>query len=499
MNIKRSAFMPVIFLLAACSHEIPAHQAIVTPEPQPATVRTVQTTPSGQTIVTIPAHQATAPVAAVIPAPRSTPPVSVLPLTLTGDLTPIENMVRTAMPDSFNEIGHPLSSDFRWSFSRIGDPHVSIHDGVMTVRADYSGSIETKGVTARACRLNPVYPVVEETAQLDVRQHGDNTIITMVNPQMRVWLKPESDARCNMFNTPLQEQVRELINADLIHARLASAVEHTGMRIRTNVGESLNGPFAYSMQPTQSELCLYPTPSQITVGTFEGNQREAVLRTMAVVSPTAIVGRPCPAAPAAAVPMRAGTVPSPQPLTIVSGVLLPYDALTDMVQNRLRSAEFPLSDGQTIRIDRVRARDAYGKVLFEVDASGYLNGTLYFWGTPELQMQPSTGRTVLAIPDLRLDPESMRMLDSIDQGLGMTVDQKMSGRIREASRVDLTDRIAMVQNAVAVPHQAGDMVVTFTPVRLQPGYAYSTSDGVVTDVTMEATGNAVGKFYIIQG
>src|SRR5262249_19772301 len=147
---------------------------------------------------------------------RTNPSVSAIPLTLTGDLTPIEQMVRASIPESFNEIGHPLGSDFRWNFVRSGQLQVVIQDGLITIRADYVGTIETKGVTARACRLNPVYPVIEETAQLDVRQIGDNAVIALVNPRMRVWLKPESDARCNMFNAPLAEQVRELINADMV-------------------------------------------------------------------------------------------------------------------------------------------------------------------------------------------------------------------------------------------------------------------------------------------
>ena len=503
-TLKRAALgaVPGLCLLAvACTHDIPAHSARVSPDVQP--VQPVYTQPvqpvyplHGQPVV-IPAHHAAPPVATVVTIPRTNPSLSAIPLTLTGDLTPLEHMVRTSMPESFNEIGHPLSSDFRWNFVRSGEPQVVIQDGMITMKADYVGSIETKGVTARACRLTPVYPVIEETAQLDVRQIGDTAFIALVNPRMRVWLKPESDARCNMFNVPLAEQVRELINADMVHARMTNAIEQAGMRIRA---DGLYGPFAYTMQPANSRLCLYPAPQQVTVGTLEGNQHQAVLRTMAVVSPTAIVGGSCPPATVSPVPVRVGPVPPAQPLTIVSGVLLPYETLSDTVESRLRFSEIQAGpSGEPVQIERVRASDASGRVLYAIDTNGYLRGTLYFWGTPQLQTQPASGRLALSIPDLRLDPESRRMLDAIEPGLGSTVEEKMTWKVRDASNIDLSDRIAMVQTAVSSPYQTGDVTVTITPVSLRPGEVYSTPQGLVTDVTMEATGNAVGKFYIVQG
>src|SRR5262249_45141246 len=138
-------------------------------------------------------------------------------------------------------------------------------------------------------------------------------------------------------------------------------------------------------------------------------------------------------------------------------------------------------------------------VLYAVDTNGYLRGTLYFWGTPQLQTQLQSGRMALSIPDLRLDPESRRMLETIEPGLGSTVEQKMTWQVRDASNIDLSDRIAMVQTAISSPYQTGDVTVTITPVSVRPGEVYTTPQGLVTDVTMEATGNAVGKFYVVQG
>jgi hypothetical protein len=202
--------------------------------------------------------------------------------------------------------------------------------------------------------------------------------------------------------------------------------------------------------------------------------------------------------------MRVGdisTVPAAgQPMVITSGIVLPYRDLSDVLKLKLRQTEYSLDDtDQTIRIDRVTASDASGYALLAVETSGYLNGTMYFWGTPQLQSQATTGQTILAIPDLRMDAETRRALDSISSGLSRRVDQRLTPDLREASYVDLSDRLGYVQNAFATPYQMGDTSVVFRPIRLQPGQVYSTPQGLVTNVTMETSADAQGRFYIIQG
>jgi hypothetical protein len=133
--------------------------------------------------------------------PPSQLPESALPITLVMDLTPLEQALRSTMPERFSEDGHPLRNDYRWDFVREGVPQLSIRDGLVTIQASYTGDIEGR-TAARGCRLDPVYPVLETTGQLDVRQDGAFLVLGLKNPQTTIDLKAGSETKCNMFKHP---------------------------------------------------------------------------------------------------------------------------------------------------------------------------------------------------------------------------------------------------------------------------------------------------------
>ena len=51
-------------------------------------------------------------------------PESLLPVTMTADLTPVQKTIQAALPERFTEEGHPLAKDYRWRFIREGEPQV---------------------------------------------------------------------------------------------------------------------------------------------------------------------------------------------------------------------------------------------------------------------------------------------------------------------------------------------------------------------------------------
>src|SRR5688500_14728987 len=57
-------------------------------------------------------------------------PESLLPVTLTADLTPVQKTIQGALPERFSQENHPLASDYRWRFIREGEPQVHIQDGL---------------------------------------------------------------------------------------------------------------------------------------------------------------------------------------------------------------------------------------------------------------------------------------------------------------------------------------------------------------------------------
>ena len=161
--LKRGmALFGCLLFTAACSHTIPQHTANPAPPPQYS-----------------------APATANIQTPVSQLPDSALPVTLVVDLTPLEQALQTTMPERFSEARHPLRNDYRWDFVRDGAPQVSIQDGLVTIHSTYTGDIEARALT-RGCRLDPVYPVLDTTGQLDLRQEGDFLVIGLKNPQTTI-------------------------------------------------------------------------------------------------------------------------------------------------------------------------------------------------------------------------------------------------------------------------------------------------------------------------
>lgn len=80
----------------------------------------------------------------------------------------------------------------------------------------------------------------------------------------------------------------------------------------------------------------------------------ATLRTVAVIQPTTAIGNSCPApAVTQPVPIRFGNVdtmpPAGQTVTIVSGILLPYPKVSEIIDSKL-SAQGESSPGAEISL-----------------------------------------------------------------------------------------------------------------------------------------------------
>src|SRR5574339_809745 len=206
----KSPTLPVyiaICVLAGCSHTIP--ETATRPQAPPQLGKTppvIQPLSAGQ-------KQAQA-------------PESLLPVTMTADLTPVQKTVQAALPERFTEEHHPLGSDYRWRFVREGEPQVHIQDGIVKYTATYRGEIES--TAARACRLDPLYPVLEGTGRLMLREQDEGLLVTMTDPQTSISLKPESDTKCNMFNLPVQDQLAELFKQDALKQQVTQSIDQAG-------------------------------------------------------------------------------------------------------------------------------------------------------------------------------------------------------------------------------------------------------------------------------
>ena len=453
--------------LPACSHTLPEYTA------KPVPTKLSQPTSS----------------AAVPAAPA---PDSRLPVVLSVDLMPIEQALAAAVPDRFSEADHPLGVDYRWTMVRDGDPDVSIQDGLVTVHSAYRGDIEARTV-ARGCRIDPIYPIVETTAQLTLRREGDFLVFGLSNPQMTMGTKPESDAKCNMFNIPVKDQLPELLNKDTLVQQMGQAVERGDFKISLHdLWDRLQSPMALTVVPMNTQLCLYGKPAEMIVGDLKGTQHQATIPILVKETPTAMVEDQCRKTAVSPLKVASGSATSDgRPYKVLTSVGVPYSLLNQSLQSKLFHQELTFGGfvKDHIVVERTTASDASGRMLITVETSGDVNGKIYYWGTPQID---SSG-PVMTVPDLQMANESKAMLDEIKIGYWQRIDQQLKDKLQTASTVDLSDRLGKIRSAMTGQHKAGDLTLEMLMAKQSPQRAYSTPAGIVADVLLEGTASAAGR------
>jgi hypothetical protein len=463
-RLRRSlAALPYLLLTVACSHTMPQYTAKPVPPPQYS-----------------------APTLAALQTPPSQLPDSALPVTLIIDLTPLEQTLQTTMPERFSEAGHPLQNDYRWDFVRNGIPEVTIQDGFVTIHTTYTGDIEGRTM-ARGCRLDPIYPVLDTTGQLDLRQEGDALVLGLKNPQTTIGLKAESESKCNMFNLPVKDQLAELLHRGTLVETVKRAVEDGGFKIPLQqVWTRLENPIAVNIVNINSQACLYGKPAEMAIGTLKGTVKRTTIPIMVKETPTAIFENSCGKPSSKSMKVTSGSaLMEGQPYKVLASIAVPYPVLEQALQEKLFHQE--LTFGGMMKdhlvIDQVNASDASGRTLLTIRTTGDLNGAIYYWGTPRLE----GGGTVMTIPDLQMAAESKHMLDAVKVGYWQLMDQQLRDKLQTAARVDLSDRIGKMKTAMTGTHQSGDLTMDVQMARQQPQRAYSTPGALVADILFEGT------------
>ncbi len=465
-------------IAAGCSHTIPPTMSKPQPPPQLGkTPPAIQPLSPGQ-------KQAQA-------------PESLLPVTITADLSPVQRTIQAALPSQFTEINHPLEDDYRWRFVREGEPQVVIKDGLVRYQALYRG--EVSSTAARACRLDPIYPVIEGTGRLMLGEQPDGLHVTLGESQMSINLRPESDNKCNMFNVPLKAQLAELMRVEAVKQNVARSVEQAGYVIPLNtVWNRLQEPVA--VKSANAQLCLYGKAKDITVGSLKGPVDQTAITGVARQAPVALFQTPCQLqAGVSPLPVRvdsAAAVPDNQPYRVLLSVPIPYVFMNQQLQQRLfhQEMKLPTTFGPTMMIERVTAADANGRTLFSIETSGNVNGTLYYWATPRLEPDGS----LIIMPDLQMADETKVALDGIKTGYWQLVDGELRPRLEQAAVIDLSQRVANMKSALSGHHKAGGLTMDLLLARQEAGQLLSTGDTLVADIVLEGTASASGRLPVNQ-
>jgi Domain of unknown function (DUF4403) len=467
-----------ILVLAGCSHTIPATRA---PQPPPQL---------GKTPPTI------APLSASVKQAQA--PESMLPVTLTTDLTPVQRTIQAAVPERFTDEDHPLANDYRWRFVREGEPQVHIQDGLVKYQAFYRGELESNA--ARACRLDPLFPVLEGTGRLMLREQDQALLVTMIDSRTSITLKPESDSKCNMFNIALKDQLAELIEQEALNQHISQSVERAGHSIPIQlVWDRLQEPM--TVGKANNQLCLYGKAQDFTMGSLKGSAQQTTITGVARQTPVALYQIPCQKSATTLPPKvhmnnTAVAVQEGQPYKILLTVPVPYAVLNQQLQDKLfhQEAKLPTTFGSTLTIERAVASDVDGRSLLSVDTSGDLNGTVYYWGTPKLEQEGN----MITIPDLQMANETKMALDKVKGGYWQMVDAELQPRLRHAATIDLTQRIGSMKGALSGQHQSGGVAMDMLMGRQEAGQVTSTKDALVADVLLEGTASATTRLPIEQ-
>jgi len=331
-----------------------------------------------------------------------------------------------------------------------------------------------------------------------LREQDQGLLVMMGDSKISINLKPESDSKCNMFNSAVSDQLAELFRQEVINNQIAQSVERYAIPIQL-VWDRLQEPMAVGQ--ANSQLCLYGRAQDFTVGSFKGPAHQTTITGLARETPIALYQTPCQksaASPPLKIHMDNTAVASQegQPYKILLTVPVPYAVVTQQLQDKLFHQEMKLATtfNNTLTIERAMASDVNGRSLLSVDTSGAVSGTLYYWGSPGLEHEGN----VITIPDLQMAAETKIALDEVKAGYWQIVDDELGPRLRQAATVELARRIGNMKTALSGQHKSGGLAMDLLMGRQEAGQVSSTKDALVADILLEGTASATGRVPVQQ-
>jgi hypothetical protein len=429
--------------------------------------------------------------------PVSEPVESKMPFIITTDLTPLQQAIKAAVPEVITNAKHRRAGDGRFDFVRDGEPQVSIQDGLVAIRANYKGDNQGSAI-AQACRPEQYRGVLNGSGQLKTKQQDDLLVFQFDPSQVNFDVASPIDSACTPSFLPAKEQLPETFEIVAVQQDFADAVSPETFSIPlSRVWQDLSKPVSVPVSALNSHLCLYGQPSELSLGPPRGTMQQTTIHGVARQLPTAAYETQCRTTTAKPIKIAtttteqvAGTSPEQRPFKVLAAVPVPYAILNQELQNRLFHKPITLDQNRdSAMIERVTASDANGRVLVAVETTGGLDGTVYYWGTPQFD----NGGKIIRIPDLQMANESKRALDSMQMGSWQQVDRQLRERLRDAATIDISGRVDRMRTALSGQHQAGDLNMDMLMARQQPDQIRTTKDGLVASYFLEGTATATER------
>jgi hypothetical protein len=89
-------------------------------------------------------------------------------------------------------------------------------------------------------------------------------------------------------------------------------------------------------------------------------------------------------------------------------------------------------------------------------------------------------------------------LEEIKSGYWQMVNDELQPRLREASTIDLSQRIGTMKQALSGQHKSGGLNMDLLFTKQEASQVVSTKDALVADVLLEGTASASGRLLVKQ-
>jgi hypothetical protein len=105
---------------------------------------------------------------------------------------------------------------------------------------------------------------------------------------------------------------------------------------------------------------------------------------------------------------------------------------------------------------------------------------------------------VISIPDIQMANETKMALDEIKAGYWQLVNDELKPRLRQATIIDLSQRLGNMKTALSGKHKGGGMAIDLLVARQEASQLVSTKDALVADILLEGTASASGRLPVKQ-
>ena len=181
-------------------------------------------------------------------------------------------------------------------------------------------------------------------------------------------------------------------------------------------------------------------------------------------------------------------------------VAVPATDLTQLLRPQLVGKRLG-SSAQSLLVQGVEVGDASGRVLLRLDVAGIYTGSLFLWGTPQLQTEG--GRQILHVPDLQVATESTSRLQDLKVSLYELIEGNLADKVRPHLRLDVTERLTAVQQSLSgTLRLQGGAWQSVAPVAQAVGVsqvALQTELSQVLPLAVEAKPGVVVVYVLLRG